>query len=166
MSNFSVNTEDINELVPIGDKLIVAVLPKETMSKGGIVIPDTANMPAMLGHVLAAGQGIITETGDLIPMPVKRGDLVAFTKYAGTDVKSANGSYLIMRQDDVIAILVPERRMNEKDKDVLIAQLQQELTWAMENGAKAMPVRKFDYWLQLVKPRTTKVDAKSTKVPA
>ena len=132
MADFTVKTDDINELVPLGDKVLVAPISKDKVSKGGIIIPDTANQPAMLGHVLAAGTGITTESGALIPMPVKRGDLVAFTRYAGTDISSEGGSYLLMRQDDLIAMLEPAGRMDNDSKDAKIAILEIELLKAYE----------------------------------
>jgi len=140
MADFIVKTDDINELVPLGDKVLVAPLTAEKISAGGIIIPDTTNQPAMLGHVLAAGPGITTEQGHLLPMPVKRGDIVAFTRYAGTDVKASGGSYLLMRQDDLIAILDPIRRMDNESKDVMIAILETalgEAAKAVEYAAKA-----------------------------
>ncbi len=154
MADFSVKTEDINELVPLGDKVLVAPLTAEKISKGGIIIPDTTNQPAMLGHVLAAGPGITTESGALLPMPVKRGDLVAFTRYAGTDISSEGGSYLLMRQDDLIAIIDPTRRMDTDSKDAKIAMLEIELLKAYELAAAGEPVNEemTEYWKTLVVP--------------
>ena len=154
MADFTVKTDDINELVPLGDKVLVAPISKEKISKGGIIIPDTANQPAMLGHVLAAGPGITTELGALIPMPVKRGDLVAFTRYAGTDVSSEGGSYLLMRQDDLIAMLEPAGRMDNDSKDAKIAILEIELLKAYELAAAGEPVDQemTEYWKSLVVP--------------
>ncbi len=154
MADFTVKTEDINELVPLGDKVLVAPLSAERISKGGIIIPDTTNQPAMLGHVLAAGPGITTESGALLPMPVKRGDLVAFTRYAGTDVKAGSGSYLLMRQDDLIAIIDPMRRMDTDEKDAEIAILESELLKAYELAAAGEPVNEemTEYWKALVVP--------------
>ena len=159
MADFSVKTEDINELVPLGDKVLVAPLSAERISKGGIIIPDTTNQPAMLGHVLAAGPGITTELGALIPMPVKRGDIVAFTRYAGTDVKTTGGSYLLMRQDDLIAIIDPKKRMDDESKDVLIAIMQKELDYAREWSGESHPDEKLAYWEQLTRQEEKEIPA-------
>ena len=88
---------------PLGDRVIVkAVEPAEVM-RGGIIIPDTAKEKPMEGHIVAAGKGKMID-GRLIPMELKVGDRVLYGKYSGTEVKINDEEYLIMREEDVLAI--------------------------------------------------------------
>lgn len=89
---------------PLGDRVIVkAVEPAEVM-KGGIIIPDTAKEKPMEGHIVAAGKGKSVD-GKIIPMELKVGDRVLYGKYSGTEVKINDEEYLIMREEDVLAII-------------------------------------------------------------
>ena len=89
---------------PLGDRVIVkAVEPAEVM-RGGIIIPDTAKDKPMEGHIVAAGKGKMVN-GNLIPMELKVGDRVLYGKYSGTEVKINDEEYLIMREEDVLAIV-------------------------------------------------------------
>jgi chaperonin GroES len=89
---------------PLGDRVIVkAVEPAEVM-RGGIIIPDTAKEKPMEGHIVAAGKGKMID-GRLIPMELKVGDRVLYGKYSGTEVKINDEEYLIMREEDVLAIV-------------------------------------------------------------
>lgn len=89
---------------PLGDRVIVkAVEPAEVM-RGGIIIPDTAKEKPMEGHIVAAGKGKVVD-GKLIPMELKVGDRVLYGKYSGTEVKINDEEYLIMREEDVLAIV-------------------------------------------------------------
>ena len=92
-------------LKPIKDRIVVRVLDTETQTKSGIFIPEVAAEKPSQGEVLAAGNGRITEDGITIPMDVKVGDRVLFTKYAGQSIKADNKEYLILREDDVMAIV-------------------------------------------------------------
>lgn len=92
-------------LKPIKDRIVVRVLDTETQTKSGIFIPEVAAEKPSQGEVLAAGNGRITEDGITIPMDVKVGDRVLFTKYAGQTIKADNKEYLILREDDVMAIV-------------------------------------------------------------
>jgi chaperonin GroES len=89
---------------PLGDRIVIKVLEKEERTKGGIVLPDTAKEKPQKGEVLAVGSGEIVE-GKKVPLEVKVGDKIIFSKYAGTEVKLDDEEYLILRQSDVLAIL-------------------------------------------------------------
>ena len=90
---------------PLHDRLIVKRLEEEEKTKGGIIIPDTAKEKPIEGKVIAAGEGKIKKDGKKIPMEVKKGDRVLFAKYAGTEVKIAGEEHLMMKEDDVLAII-------------------------------------------------------------
>ncbi len=93
------------KLIPLGDRLLVERLEAEEKTAGGIVLPDTAKEKPIQGKVIAVGEGRRTEEGKLIPMQVKKGDKILFGKYSGTDVKLEREEYLIMKEDDVLAIV-------------------------------------------------------------
>ena len=90
---------------PLQDRVIVERLAEEAKTKGGIIIPDTAKEKPMEGKVIAVGKGKTTEDGKLIKLDVKAGDLILFSKYAGTEVKIDGKEYLIMREDDILGIV-------------------------------------------------------------
>ena len=90
---------------PLHDRLIVKRLEEEEKTKGGIIIPDTAKEKPVEGKVIAVGDGRIKEDGTKIPMEAKKGDRILFTKYAGTEVKIDGEEHLIMKEDDVFAII-------------------------------------------------------------
>ena len=90
---------------PLHDRLIVKRLEEEEQTKGGIIIPDTAKEKPVEGKVIAVGDGRIKEDGTKIPIEMKKGDRILFTKYAGTEVKIDGEEHLIMKEDDVIAII-------------------------------------------------------------
>ena len=90
---------------PLQDRVIVKRLEEEEKTKGGIIIPDTAKEKPMEGKVIAVGKGKTTEDGKLIKLDVKAGDLILFSKYAGTEVKIDGKEYLIMREDDILGII-------------------------------------------------------------
>lgn len=89
---------------PLGDRIVIKVLEKEERTKGGIVLPDTAKEKPQKGEVLAVGSGEIIE-GQKVPLEVKVGDKIIFSKYAGTEIKMEDEEYLILRQSDVLAII-------------------------------------------------------------
>ncbi|AYO31565.1 MAG: chaperonin GroES [Thermoanaerobacteraceae bacterium] len=89
---------------PLGDRIVIKVLEKEERTKGGIVLPDTAKEKPQKGEVLAVGSGEIID-GQKVPLEVKVGDKIIFSKYAGTEVKIDDEEYLILRQSDVLAII-------------------------------------------------------------
>ena len=90
---------------PLHDRIIVKRLEEEEKTKGGIIIPDTAKEKPIEGKVIAVGKGKIKEDGITIPMEAKKGDRILFTKYAGTEVKIDGEEHLIMKEDDVLAII-------------------------------------------------------------
>ena len=90
---------------PLHDRLIVKRLEEEEKTKGGIIIPDTAKEKPIEGKVIAVGKGKVQEDGTTIPMEVEKGDRILFAKYAGTEVKIDGEEHLIMKEDDVFAII-------------------------------------------------------------
>ncbi|HMO18293.1 MAG TPA: co-chaperone GroES [Oligoflexia bacterium] len=92
-------------LRPLHDRLIVERLEEDTTTKGGIIIPDAAKEKQQRGKVIAVGKGKIQEDGSIRPLEVKAGDVVLFGKYSGTEVKIDNEDRLIIREDDVLAVV-------------------------------------------------------------
>jgi chaperonin GroES len=90
---------------PLHDRLIVKRLEEEEKTKGGIIIPDTAKEKPIEGKVIAAGTGRLNKDGKKMPMEVKTGDRVLFAKYAGTEVKMDGEEYLMMKEEDVLAVI-------------------------------------------------------------
>ncbi len=90
---------------PLQDRVLVERLQEEEKTKGGLFIPDSAKEKPMQGKVVAAGNGRVLEDGKKIPMDVKVGDIVLFAKYSGNDVKIDDKEYLIMKEDDILAIV-------------------------------------------------------------
>jgi len=93
------------QIRPLHDRVIIKREEEQEVMKGGIVIPDTAKEKPQKGEVIAAGQGKITEDGKLIDLEVKKGDKVLFGKYSGTEYKSHEEDLIIMREDDILAII-------------------------------------------------------------
>ncbi len=92
-------------LKPLGDRVIVKPKEPEEVTKGGIILPDTAKEKPMEGEIIAVGEGRISDDGKLIKMELKVGDKVLYGKYSGTEVKVNDVEYLIMRESDVYAII-------------------------------------------------------------
>ena len=90
---------------PLHDRLLVERLEGEGVKKGGIIIPDTAKEKPQEAKVIAVGTGKVTDEGKKIPLDVKAGDKILFGKYSGSEVKIDDKEYLIMREEDVLAIL-------------------------------------------------------------
>jgi chaperonin GroES len=90
---------------PIGDKILVKRVDAEEITKGGIVLPDTAKEKPKEGRVISVGDGRMTDDGKRIAFQVKEGDRVLFTSYAGNEIKIGGEEYMIMSEDDVLAIL-------------------------------------------------------------
>ena len=90
---------------PLHDRLLVKRLEEEEKTKGGIIIPDTAKEKPQEGKVIAIGGGKVNEDGKTVPMDVKKGDRILFSKYAGTEVNLDGEEHLIIREDDVLGIL-------------------------------------------------------------
>ena len=93
------------KLRPLHDRVVVKRMEKETTSAGGIVLPGSASEAPQAGEVLAVGKGRITDSGDIRAMDVKVGDKVYFSSYAGTTVKLEGEELLIMKEDDILAVL-------------------------------------------------------------
>ena len=92
-------------LRPLQDRILVERVEEAQKTKGGIIIPDTAKEKPAEGKIVAVGNGRMTDDGKLIPMELKVGDRILFSKYGGTEVKIDGTDYLIMRQDDVLGVV-------------------------------------------------------------
>ncbi len=90
---------------PLHDRLVVRRSEEKETAKGGIIIPDTAKEKPVEGEVLAVGNGKVLENGTKVALDVKVGDKILFGKYSGTDIKIDGQEYLILREDEVLAIL-------------------------------------------------------------
>ena len=90
---------------PLHDRILVTRVEAQTVGRGGIIIQDTAKEKPQEGHVVAVGNGKVNEAGDRIPLDVQAGDRILFGKYTGSDVNVEDDEYVIMREDDVLAIL-------------------------------------------------------------
>jgi len=90
---------------PLHDRVIVKRMEGEEKTKGGIIIPDTAKEKPVEGKVIAVGSGKVLENGKKVPLQLKAGDRILFGKYSGTEVKIDGEEHLIMREDDIIAIV-------------------------------------------------------------
>ena len=93
-------------LKPLGDRVILKVVEKEEVSKGGILLPDTASKEKhQEGKVIEVGSGKVLENGQKVALEVKKGDKVIFAKYAGAEVKVQGEEYLILSEKDILAII-------------------------------------------------------------
>ena len=90
---------------PLHDRLVVRRVEEKETAKGGIIIPDTAKEKPQEGEVLAAGNGKVLENGTKVALDVKVGDKILFGKYTGTDIKLDGEEVLILREDEVLAVL-------------------------------------------------------------
>lgn len=90
---------------PLHDRVLVKRMEEERTSAGGIVIPDSATEKPIRGEIIACGNGKINDKGETRPLDVKVGDEVLFGKYSGTEVKVEDEEYLVMREDDIMAVL-------------------------------------------------------------
>jgi chaperonin GroES len=91
------------KLQPLADRVVVRPIEKEEVTKGGIVLPDTAKEKPQEGKVLAVGPGRLSEDGKRIAMDVKVGDVVVYTKYGGTEIKVEGEELVILRESDILA---------------------------------------------------------------
>ena len=91
------------KIEPLGDRVVIKPTPKEEVSKGGIVLPDTAKEKPQEGKIIAVGPGRLTEEGNRIAMEVKKGDKVLYSKYAGTEFKLDGEELIVMREGDILA---------------------------------------------------------------
>ncbi len=93
------------KIKPLHDRVIVKRIEEEEKTKGGIIIPDSAKEKPSEGKIVAVGNGKVMEDGSRMALDVKEGDKVLFGKYAGTEIKINGVEHLIMREDDIIAIV-------------------------------------------------------------
>ena len=91
---------------PLHDRILIKRVEEKESIKGGIIIPDSAKEKPQEGEVIAAGNGKKTEEGKVIPLDVKAGDRILFGKYSGTEIKLDDQEYLILREDEVLGVLV------------------------------------------------------------
>jgi chaperonin GroES len=90
---------------PLHDRVVVKRVEEESTSPGGIVLPGTAAEKPQRGEIVAVGNGKITESGEVRPLDVKVGDSVLFGKYSGSEVKLGDDELLVMREDDIMAVI-------------------------------------------------------------
>jgi chaperonin GroES len=90
---------------PLHDRILVKRLEEQEVRRGGIIVPDTAKEKPQEGKVIAVGNGKVNDEGKKIPLDVKAGDRILFGKYSGNEVKIEDEEYVIMREEDVLAIL-------------------------------------------------------------
>ena len=90
---------------PVGDRVVVKPSAKEEVTKSGIVIPDTAKEKPQEGTVIAVGSGRLLDNGDRAPMDVREGDRILFAKYGGTEFKLDGEEYLVLKENDILAII-------------------------------------------------------------
>ncbi len=91
------------KLQPLADRLVVKPIEREEVSRGGIVLPDTAKEKPQEGKIMAVGPGRLSEDGKRIAMEVKVGDVVIYTKYGGTEIKIEDEELMILRESDILA---------------------------------------------------------------
>ncbi len=92
---------------PLHDRILIKRIEEQETVKGGIIIPDTAKEKPQEGEVIAVGTGRREKDGKIIPLDVKAGDRILFGKYSGTDIRIADEEYLIVREEEVLAVLEP-----------------------------------------------------------
>lgn len=90
---------------PLHDRILVERVESEEVTKGGIILPDTAKEKPQQGKIIAVGTGKRTEEGKIIPLELKAGDTILFGKYSGSEIKIEGNEYLIMKEDDVLGLV-------------------------------------------------------------
>ena len=90
---------------PLHDRVVLRRIEEDERTPGGIIIPDTAKEKPMEGRVIAVGGGKVNEEGVVTPLDVKKGDRILFSKYSGTEIKLEGYEHIIIREDDVLAVL-------------------------------------------------------------
>ena len=89
---------------PLADRVLIEPAAAETKTSSGIIIPDSAKEKPLRGEIIATGNGKVLEDGKVLPLEVKAGDTVLFSKYAGTEIKIEADEYLMMREDDILGV--------------------------------------------------------------
>jgi chaperonin GroES len=95
----------VAKIRPVGDRVVVKPAAKEEVTKSGIVIPDTAKEKPQEGTVVAVGSGRLLDNGDRAPIDVREGDRILFAKYGGTEFKFDGEEYLVLKENDILAII-------------------------------------------------------------
>ncbi|MEE3330185.1 MAG: co-chaperone GroES [Myxococcota bacterium] len=90
---------------PLHDRIVVKRIEEETTTAGGIIIPDSAKEKPQEGKIVAVGNGKIADDGKITPLDVKKGDKILFSKYSGSEINVEGAEHLIMREDDVLAVI-------------------------------------------------------------
>jgi len=93
------------KIKPLYDRVVVKKVEVEQKTAGGIILPDTAKEESQVGEVVAVGEGRILENGEIRPLKVKEGDRVLYSKYAGNEVELDGEKYLIIREEDILAVI-------------------------------------------------------------
>ncbi|MFA5320330.1 MAG: co-chaperone GroES [Candidatus Omnitrophota bacterium] len=93
------------QIIPLGDRVLVKPLDAEEKTKGGIILPDTAKEKPQEGKVVSVGKGKLSDDGKLVALEVKTGDKVLYGKYSGTEIKVNGEDHLIVREEDILAIV-------------------------------------------------------------
>ena len=107
----------MEKLTPLGNNVIVKPGSAEQVSKGGLIIPDTAKEKPQEGEIIAVGPGKKTKAGDLLPMEVKVGDKIIFAKYGGSEIKFGDEKYILMSENDILAVISSSaRKKTTKEK--------------------------------------------------
>ena len=96
---------EVTQIKPLGDSILIEPLERETTTASGIVIPDTAKEKPQQGQVLAVGSGKRDEEGKVIPMDVKAGQVILYKKWGGNEIKVGGKEYLIIKSEDVLAVI-------------------------------------------------------------
>jgi len=91
---------------PLGDRIVVKALEAEETTKGGIILPDTAKEKPQKGKVLSVGTGRILDNGTRVPLDVREGDIIIFSKYGGTEIKIDGEEYLIVSERDILGVVI------------------------------------------------------------
>jgi len=95
----------VTKIRPVGDRVVVKPAPREEVTKSGIVIPDTAKEKPQEGTVIAIGSGRLLDNGERVPLDLREGDRVLFAKYGGTEFKLDGEEYLVLKENDVLAVI-------------------------------------------------------------
>jgi chaperonin GroES len=103
LGGFNMARVDLN-VRPLHDRILVRRMAEEEKTSGGIIIPDTAKEKPQRGEVVATGKGRVTEDGKTLPLEVKIGDKILFSKYSGTELKLDGSEYLMMREEDILGV--------------------------------------------------------------
>ncbi|MFC4025475.1 co-chaperone GroES [Oceanobacillus longus] len=90
---------------PLGDRVVIELVEQEETTASGIVLPDSAKEKPQEGRVVAVGTGRVTENGEKVALEVSEGDVIIFSKFAGTEVKYQGAEYLILRENDILAVV-------------------------------------------------------------